>query len=67
MADTTVNLPEWRRTLTERGATITDLAAALGTPVWTIYAYAQGKRTPSAEWEKRAEAAAKRLGRAPAA
>lgn len=66
MADTPVNLAEWRRVLTERGVTLTDFAAAMETPLWTIYAYSQGKRRPSAEWEERAEAVARELGEAEA-
>lgn len=66
MADETVNLAEWRRILDERGVTLTDFAAAMDTPLWTIYAYSQGKRRPSTEWEERAALIARELGEAEA-
>lgn len=65
MEDTEANLAEWRRLLTERGVTLTDFAAAMRTPLWTVYAYSQGKRTPSDDWQRRAETVARTLGDAP--
>lgn len=60
-----VHLAEWRRLLDERGVTLTDFAAAMGTPLWTVYSYSQDKRTPSDEWQRRAETVARTLGAAP--
>lgn len=45
---------DWRELRRERHITITALAAAMGTPVWTIYGYSRGARQPTIKWQLRA-------------
>lgn len=61
MPDTQVDLQAWRHIILVRGVRLTDFAVAMGTPLWTVYSYSRGARTPTPEWLARAERVARTL------
>lgn len=55
--DTPTARTDWRTVLKAQGRTLRWLAIATDTKPRTVYAYSQGKRTPSDEWIAKARRA----------